>query len=239
MDFKIAGTKDGITAIQMDTKTKGLPLDVVKVTLEQGHKARLEIIKAMDKVLVQARPELSEYAPRIVIFKINQDKIRDVIGPGGKVINKIIEETGVQIDIEPDGTVMVTSNNGDNGEKAVSWIKNITREVEVGEVFQGKVTRILDFGAMVEVLPGQEGLVHISEMANYRVNKVTDIVKIGEAVSVKVINIDDQGRINLSIKALLPNTYNKDNDRGGSRGNDYGDKRNQKRFFDHPKRKRF
>jgi len=202
MDFKMAGTKDGITVIQLDTKTKGLPLNVVKQTLEQGLKARLEIIKVMEEVIAQSRPELSPYAPRIISFKINPDKIRDVIGPGGKIINKIIEETGVQIDIEPDGLVMITAINEEAGQKAAEWIRNIVREVEVGETFEGKVTRLFDFGAMVEILPGQEGLIHISELAYQRVNKVDDIVKIGDVVKVKVIGIDEKGRTNLSLKAM-------------------------------------
>jgi len=213
MDFKIAGTKDGITAIQLDTKTKGLPLEIIKQTLTQGLKARLEILKEMDQVIAQPRAELSPYAPRIISFKINPDKIREVIGPGGKVINEIIAQTGVQIDIEPDGLVMITAIDSENGKKAEEWIKNIVRVVEIGEVFEGKVTRLFDFGAMVEVLPGQEGMVHISELANYRVNNVSDVVKIGDVVKVKVIKIDEKGRINLSIKALLPKSdkdYNSD-----------------------------
>jgi len=204
MDFKIAGTKDGITAIQLDTKTSGLPLDIVKQTFDQGLKARLEILKAMDKVISAPRPELSEYAPRIVSFNINPDKIREVIGPGGKIINEIIDKTGVQIDIEPDGLVMVTATEGDGAQEAVDWIKNIVREVEVNEVFEGTVTRALDFGAFVEILPGQEGMVHISELAHHHVNQVEDVVKTGDTVKVKVIKIDEKGRINLSMKALLP-----------------------------------
>jgi polyribonucleotide nucleotidyltransferase len=204
MDFKIAGSKDGITAIQLDTKTKGIPMDVVKKTLDQGLDARLEILKAMDKVITAPRTDLSEYAPKIVSFKINPDKIREVIGPGGKIINKIIEETGVQIDIEDDGTVNVTAVSGSEGDKAVDWIKNIVREVEVGETFEGPVTRMFDFGAMVEILPGQEGMVHISELAHHRVGQVSDVVKAGDTVKVKVIKIDEKGRINLSMKELLP-----------------------------------
>jgi polyribonucleotide nucleotidyltransferase len=216
MDFKIAGSKDGITAIQLDTKTKGLPLPVIKQTLQQGLQARLEILEAMLKIIPAPRPELSPYAPRIISFKINPDKIREVIGPGGKVINKIIEETGVQIDIEPDGLVLVTALVAENGDKAVEWIKNIVREVEVGEIFTGKVSRIFDFGAMVEILPNQEGMIHISELAWYRVGKVSDIVKIGDVVNVKVIGIDEKGRINLSMKALLPRPENRDNNGGNT-----------------------
>ncbi|MFA5022522.1 MAG: polyribonucleotide nucleotidyltransferase [Patescibacteria group bacterium] len=204
MDFKVAGTKDGITAIQLDTKTKGIPMSVVKQTLNQALKARLEILAVMNKIIPQPRAELSTYAPRITSFKIDPEKIREVIGPGGKIINKIIEETGVQIDIEPDGLVMVTGTDEENSKKAVEWIKNIVRVVEVGEVFTGKVTRLFDFGAMVETLPGQEGMVHISELDWKRVNKVDDVVKIGDVVTVKVIKIDEKGRVNLSLKAMKP-----------------------------------
>ena len=154
----------------------------------------------MNKTIDKPREELSEYAPKIVSFHINPEKIRDVIGPGGKIINEIIEKTGVQIDIEDDGLVVVTSVNKEALDKASEWIKNIVREVVVGEVFQGKVSRILDFGAFVEILPYQEGMVHISELAPYRVNKVEDVVKTGDIIPVKVIKIDDMGRINLSLK---------------------------------------
>ena len=223
MDFKIAGTKDGITAIQLDTKTSGIPLDIVKQTLEQGRTARLEILQVMDKAIKEARSELSEYAPRIVSFMINPDKIREVIGPGGKVINEIIDATGVQIDIEDDGTVMVTGI-GEGAETAIKWIKDIVREVEVGEEFEGKVTRIFDFGAMVEVLPGKEGMVHVSELSHSHVNKVTDAVNIGDTVKVKVIKIDEKGRVNLSMRALLPRGENdNDNKPGGffKKGKDF------------------
>ncbi|MDD2807368.1 MAG: polyribonucleotide nucleotidyltransferase [Patescibacteria group bacterium] len=218
MDFKIAGTKDGVTAIQLDTKTKGLPMTVIKQTLEQGLQARLEILAVMDKAIAAPRAELSKYAPRIVSFKINPDKIREVIGPGGKIINQIIDETGVQIDIEDDGMVMVTGPDGEGSKRAVEWIKNIVREIEVGEVFTGKVSRIFDFGAMVEILPGQEGMAHISELAHYRVNKVTDVVNLGDTVTVKVINIDEKGRVNLSLKAMSDRP-------AGSPGEDHGDDR--------------
>lgn len=203
MDFKAAGTRDGITAIQMDTKTKGLSPQIVHETLEQARQARMKILDAMDAVLSAPRPELSPYAPRIISFKINPEKIRDVIGPGGKIINEIIDATGVDIDIEDDGLVMITSVSAENGQKALDWVKSLTREVMAGEVFDGKVTRLMDFGAFVEVLPNQEGLVHISELAHYHVNRVTDILNIGDEVKVKVIEIDDQGRINLSRKALI------------------------------------
>lgn len=203
MDFKVAGTRDGITAIQLDTKTTGLMPQIVHETLVQAREARIKILDVMDAVLASPRPELSPWAPRIVSFKIPTDRIRDVIGPGGKMINEIIDATGVTIDIEDDGLVMITSTSPEASEKAVAWIKNLTREVKAGEIFDGKVTRLMDFGAFVEVLPKQEGLVHISELAHYRVNRVTDIVNVGDAVKVKVIEIDEMGRINLSRKALI------------------------------------
>ena len=201
MDFKIAGTKKGITAIQMDVKIDGINDKILKEALELGKRARLQIIEKMDKVLGKPRPELSPWAPRIYTLQIKPDKIREVIGPGGKIINEIIEKCEVSIDIEDSGRVFVTAEKEEAAQKAVEWIKNITREVKVGETFQGKVKRILNFGAFVEILPGQEGLVHISQLAPYHVEKVEDVVKVGDMVTVKVISIDEQGRINLSIKA--------------------------------------
>jgi polyribonucleotide nucleotidyltransferase len=200
MDFKVAGTAKGITAIQLDVKISGLTLPMIQETLTQALKGRLKILEKMNTVIAAPRPDLSPYAPRIYPLQINPDKIRDVIGPGGKIINEIIAKTGVQIDIEDSGLIMVTALSKESAEKALEWIKNLTREVQVGETFQGKVTRILDFGAFVEVLPKQEGLVHISQLAPYRVNQVTDIVNIGDVIPVKVIEIDEMGRINLSLK---------------------------------------
>lgn len=206
MDFKIAGTKKGITAIQMDTKTLGLTLSQVEETLEQGRVARMAILEQMATTLPESRKELSQYAPRILTIQINPEKIRDVIGPGGKVIHEITDKTGATIDIEQTGFIFVTSVSAEGAQKAIEWIKNLTREVAVGEVFTGKVTRLMDFGAFVEVLPKQEGLVHISELAPYRVARVSDVVNIGDEVEVKVIGIDELGRINLSRRALLPPT---------------------------------
>ncbi len=200
MDFKVAGTKDGILAIQMDVKIKGVNEKILEEALEAAKKARIKILEQMEKVITRHRPELSPFAPRILTIQINPDKIREVIGPGGKIINEIIDECGVQIDIEDSGMVFITAEKEEAGKKAKEWIENITREVKVGEVFQGKVKRIMAFGAFVEILPGQEGLVHISQLADYRVNKVEDIVKIGQMIPVKVIEIDEQGRINLSLK---------------------------------------
>lgn len=219
MDFKVAGTGDGITAIQMDTKTGGLSLEICEKTLAQAKEARMEILAKITKTIGEPRKELSPYAPRIVSFHIDPEKIREVIGTGGKTINEIIDACGVEIDIEQDGLVMVTGVNKENTEKAVEWIQNIVKEVEPGEIYPGKVTRLMDFGAFVEFLPGHEGLVHISELANQRVNTVEDVVKIGDEVTVKVINIDELGRINLSIKQADPN-YNPElderrQDRGG------------------------
>ena len=200
MDFKVAGTKDGILAIQMDVKIKGVNEKILGEALEAAKKARLQILEKMEKIISKPRQELSPFAPRILIIQINPDKIREVIGPGGKIINEIIDECGVQIDIEDSGNIFITAEKEEAGKKAKEWIENITREVKVGEIFQGKVKRIMAFGAFVEILPGQEGLVHISQLANYRVNKVEDIVKIGQMIPVKVIEIDEQGRINLSLK---------------------------------------
>lgn len=207
MDFKIAGTRDGITAIQMDTKTSGLPWSVVEQTFTQARKARHQILDLIEATIPAPRVELSKYAPRIVSFMINPDRIRDVIGPGGKVINEIIATHKVEIDIEDNGQVMVTSANPESLQKAVDWIKQLTREVKVGESFEGPVTRTLDFGAFVEILPKVEGLVHISEMAPYRVNRVEDIVKIGQVVKVIVHEIDSLGRVNLSMKRAEGNVF--------------------------------
>ncbi|MFH1146021.1 MAG: polyribonucleotide nucleotidyltransferase [bacterium] len=204
MDFKVAGTKEGITAIQLDIKLGGIPLVACKEALEGAYKARLQILEVMDKALAAPRPDLSPYAPRIITMKINPDKIRDVIGPGGKMIKEIIDKTGVEIDIEQDGTVFITAPTSEGSDKAIEWIKNLTREVMAGEIFKGKVTRLMDFGAFVEILPKQEGLVHISELAWERVPTVESIVKVGDEIEVKVMEIDSMGRLNLSRKALLP-----------------------------------
>jgi len=200
MDFKVAGTKEGITAIQMDVKISGITEKILTETLAQGKIARIKILDEMEKVLSRPRPELSPFAPRILTIQINPEKIREVIGPGGKMINEIIEECGVSIDVEKTGKIFVTAEKEEAAKKAISWIKNITREIRIGEVFQGKVKRILEFGAFVEILPGQEALLHISKMAPYRVKRVEDIVKVGDIIPVEVISIDEQGRINLSLQ---------------------------------------
>lgn len=202
MDFKVAGTEKGITAIQMDVKIEGVSVAILKEAIQKARDARLHILNIMNKTISAPKPEMSPYAPRITSFRINPDKIRDVIGPGGKKINEIIAETGVSIDIEDDGLVMITSKDAEAAQKATAWIKDITREVVAGEIFQGKVIKLMTFGAFVEILPGQEGLVHISELAHNRVEKVEDVVKVGDIIAVKVKNIDDQGRINLTHKGV-------------------------------------
>ncbi len=198
MDFKVAGTKDGITAIQVDIKIDGLSYEVIAEAFERTRIARMHIL---DNVLLKAIPapreEISKYAPKIITMSINPDKIKDVIGSGGKTINKIIAETGVKIDIEDDGSVFIASNDTEGANKAVEMIKNITMELEKGNTYEGKVVRIMNFGAFVEVAPGKEGMVHISKLAKERVEKVEDVVKIGDTIRVKVIEIDDQGRVNM------------------------------------------
>ncbi|MDD4624828.1 MAG: polyribonucleotide nucleotidyltransferase [Candidatus Paceibacterota bacterium] len=201
MDFKVAGTKNGVNAIQLDVKTLGLTKEILEETMIKAKKAREEILAKMQSVIAEPRKELSQYAPRIFVFSIKPEKIREVIGSGGKVINEIIDTCGVTIDIEDSGKVFITGEKEEAAKKAMDWIKNIVREVKAGEFFpQGKVKRILDFGAFVEILPGQEGMVHISQLADRRVEKVTDVVSVGDIIPVKVISIDQQGRINLSLK---------------------------------------
>jgi len=203
MDFKVAGTKAGVTAIQMDIKIAGISRSILKDALEQARKGRLFIMERMMEAISQPRPELSPYAPRIITTTIDPDKIREVIGPGGKTIKKIIEETGVKIDIEDDGRVFIAAVDGEAGKKALKIIEDLTRDVEVGKIYIGKVQRIMNFGAFVEILPGKEGLVHISHLAEERVPKVEDVVAIGDEILVKVTEIDRQGRINLSRKEAL------------------------------------
>ena len=203
MDFKVAGTRDGITAIQMDIKISGITREVLQQALEQARKGRLFILDKMLAVIDKPRAELSPYAPRMLTFEIDPEKIRDVIGPGGKTIRKIIEETGVDIDIEDDGRVFITSVDSAAGEKAKAIIDRLTSDVEVGKTYLGKVVRLMNFGAFVEILPGKEGLVHISQLAKERVARVEDVVQVGDEILVKVIEIDKLGRINLSRKALL------------------------------------
>lgn len=204
MDFKITGTKDGITAMQMDTKTQGLTWEIVEQTIKQNKEGRDIIMEKVISAIAEPRKEMSPYAPRIVTIMINPDKIRDVIGPGGKVINKIIDDTGVEIDIEQDGRVMITSNDGEAMKKAIKIIEDLTHEITAGEQYEGTVVRLEDFGAFVNILPGQDGLVHVSEIKWERVGKPSDVLKIGDKVKVQVKEIDNLGRVNLSMKVLMP-----------------------------------
>ncbi|MFJ8256800.1 polyribonucleotide nucleotidyltransferase [Peribacillus asahii] len=203
MDFKVAGTAKGVTALQMDIKIDGLSREILEEALQQAKRGRMHILDSMLATLSEPRVELSRYAPKILTMSINPDKIRDVIGPSGKQINKIIEETGVKIDIEQDGTVFISSTEQEMNVKAKKIIEDIVREVAVGEQYLGKVKRIEKFGAFVEIFNGKDGLVHISELAEERVGKVEDVVKIGDEILVKVTEIDKQGRVNLSRKAVL------------------------------------
>lgn len=198
MDFKVAGTKNGITAIQVDIKIDGLTMDIIKQAFERTRTARMYILdNIMLKAIAEPRKEISKYAPKILTMSINPDKIKDVIGSGGKTINKIIAETGAKIDIEDDGRVFIAAEDTEAADRAVKMIKDITMELELGETYMGKVVRIMNFGAFVEVVPGKEGMIHISKLAKERVEKVEDVVKVGDAVKVKVIEIDDQGRVNM------------------------------------------
>ncbi len=222
MDFKVAGTKDGITSLQMDIKIKGVTSEVLKEALDKAYTGRMFILEKMLNVISEPRKDLSKYAPRIIHTVIDPDKIRDVIGPGGKVIRKIIEETGAEIDIEDDGRVFIAAVDQDAGRKAFDFIESLTKDVEVGKIYMGRVTKVMDFGAFVEVipgvlgLPGKEGLVHISQLAHYRVNKVEDVVKEGDQVMVKAVGYDSQGRLKLSKKEAMPRDKQprEDGDRG-------------------------
>ncbi|HEC2240557.1 TPA: polyribonucleotide nucleotidyltransferase [Staphylococcus delphini] len=203
MDFKVAGTTEGITAIQMDIKIDGLTKEVIEEALEQARKGRLAILEHMMQTIDQPRKELSAYAPKVEIMQIKPEKIRDVIGPGGKQINEIIDATGVKLDIEQDGTVYIGSTEQDMINQARAWIESIVREAEVGQVYDAKVKRIEKFGAFVELFPGKDALVHISQISNERINKVEDVLNIGDTLKVKVTEIDKQGRVNASHKVLL------------------------------------
>jgi len=204
MDFKVAGTEKGITAIQMDIKIKGIGRDILRDALEQARVGRLFILNKMKDLISEPKPELSPYAPKIIQMKIDADKIRDVIGAGGKVINKIIDETGVKIDIENDGSIFISAPDQESGRNAQAIIENIVKDPIVGEVYKGKVIKIMNFGAFVEILPGKEGLVHISHIARERINKVEDVLSEGQEIDVKILEIDPQGKISLSRKVLLP-----------------------------------
>jgi len=204
MDFKLAGSRKGVTAIQMDIKVKGLTIEFLKEVMKRATTAKLQILDVMDAAIAQPNPEMSKYAPRLTTLQINPEKIREVIGKGGEVINKIIAETGVEIDIEDDGNVIVAAVDGEAAQKAIDWIKSIVAEPEVGKIYDGRVVKLMDFGAFVEFMPGKEGLVHVSQISNDRVEKVSDVLKEGQEVKVKLTEIDSQGRKNLSMKAALP-----------------------------------
>ncbi|HLC63828.1 MAG TPA: S1 RNA-binding domain-containing protein, partial [Patescibacteria group bacterium] len=225
MDFKVAGTITGITAIQLDIKLGGISLEVCAETLKKAKEARLKILEVMQEAIAEPRAELSPYAPRIVILHIDPDKIRDVIGPGGKVIHEITEKCEVEIDIEQDGTVFVTSVNEEGSKKAVQWIEDLTREIQVGEEFEGDVIQIVkgangdgEIGAIVQLLPGKDGMIHISNVAWERIDKITDVLNVGDKVKVKVMEVDkERNRIGLSRKELLPKPEGFQ-DRGPRRG---------------------
>ncbi len=206
MDFKVAGTADGITALQMDTKLKGVPSEILEKALYQAREARLFILDQMQQTISSSRSEMSQYAPRVYQITIDPDKIGAVIGTGGKTIRSIIAETKATIDINNEGTVLIGSPNAEAAQKAIQIIESLTKEVEIGSVYTGKVTRLMNFGAFVEILPGKEGLVHISELADHHVAQVEDVVKVGDEVTVKVINIDHMGRTNLSRRATMEAT---------------------------------
>jgi polyribonucleotide nucleotidyltransferase len=203
MDFKVAGTREGITALQMDIKVKGLTHEILAQALEQAREARLFVLDKMLAVIPKARSEMSPYAPRITTIMINPDKIRDIIGPGGKMIRKITEETGAQIDVEDDGRVFIAAVDQEGGKKAIDWIKGLTDEVEVGKIYKGKVVRMMPFGLFVEVLPNQDGLVHVSKLTDHRVERPEEVANVGDEIMVKATEVDSQGRLNLSRQAAI------------------------------------
>jgi len=203
MDFKVAGTRQGITALQMDIKIKGISYEIMAEALAQAHEARLFILDRMHEAMPEVRPELSPYAPRITIVHIDPEKIGTVIGPGGKVIRRIQEETGVKIDIEEDGSVYIASTDGPSAKRAQAMIESLVEEAQIGKIYTGKVVRTTDFGAFVEILPGQDGMVHISQLADYHVPSVEDVVHVGDEIMVMVTDIDSEGKIRLSRQAVL------------------------------------
>ncbi len=199
MDFKVAGTKNGITALQLDVKIEGINPELSLEVLERAFEARMQIMRVMLEAIPAPRKELSPYAPRIISMKIDPEKIGDVIGTGGKIINEIIDETGVNIDIEDDGNIFITADDPKQAQKAKEWIEKLTKDIEVGDVYDGKVAKVMDFGAFVELTPGKDGLIHISNLSNKRVDKVTDVIKEGEVVKVKVLDVQDDGKISLKL----------------------------------------
>jgi len=202
MDFKVAGTSKGITALQMDIKIQGITEEIMEIALEQAHEARLHILAEMNKVIDAPRESVSENAPAMAMLKIHPDKIRDVIGKGGATIRSITEQTGASIDIDDDGSIRIYGEDGDSRDKAVEMVNEITAEAEVGRLYRGKIARIVDFGAFVTILPGKDGLVHISQISKERVENIADYLKEGEEITVKVLDTDARGRIKLSIKEI-------------------------------------
>jgi polyribonucleotide nucleotidyltransferase len=200
MDFKVAGTANGITAIQMDNKVGGVTREVMRQALHQARDARLFVLSVMEKALQTPRTEVSMYAPRIVTIHVRPDKIREIIGPGGKVIRALVEETGCKIDIEDDGTVVIASADGAAIDKAIAAIQAITAEPEVGRIYKGRVRKVVEFGAFVEIMPGTDGLLHISQLSNERVRSVEDVVHEGDEISVKVLEVGRDGKIRLSLR---------------------------------------
>ena len=233
MDFKVAGTTEGITAIQLDTKAKYLPMAMIPEVFSQAREARLKILEVLNSAIQEPREELSQFAPRILTVNIPVERIGEVIGPGGKMIRSIVERTGAKIDIEDDGTVFISSLKAEGGEEAAKIIRDMTQDVELGEEYTGTVTRLMNFGAFVEILPGKEGLIRISDLAWEYVESVEAVLKVGDEVKVVVNEIDDQGRTNLSRKALLPKPEGYQErapregggDRGGREGGDGGGNR--------------
>jgi polyribonucleotide nucleotidyltransferase len=200
MDFKVTGTSDGVTAIQLDSKIEGINIEILKDALAQAKQARLFILDKIEDTLKEPRADLSKYAPRITVITVPQDKIKDIIGPGGKMIKQIVADTGVKIDIDDDGKVAIASSDAEAAKKAIEIVKGLVAEAEVGKIYQGKITRLMNFGAFCEILPNKEGLIHVSELSEGFVKNVEDVVKVGDIVKVKVIEIDKMKRINLSIK---------------------------------------
>lgn len=218
MDFKVAGTNTGITALQMDIKIEGITKEIMQIALNQAQGARKHILSVMDEAISGAREDISEFAPRIHTMKISAEKIKDVIGKGGAVIRALTEETGTTIEIEDDGTIKIAATEGAAAKEAIRRIEEITAEVEVGRIYTGKVARLADFGAFVTVLPGKDGLVHISQIAEKRVEKVSDYLTEGQEVQVKVLEIDRQGRVRLSMKEAVEKPAEEANDASEAKG---------------------
>ncbi|MDD3803986.1 MAG: polyribonucleotide nucleotidyltransferase, partial [bacterium] len=232
MDFKVAGTRDGITGLQLDTKIEGITMDVLKEGFSQAKEGRMHILGIMESVISQPKESLSQYAPRLIMFTVPKDKIGLVIGPGGKMIRSIIESTGVKIDIDDDGKVTIASTDGESSEKARSMIVSLVKDVERGEVYQGKIVKITSFGAFIELLPGKEALLHISQYAHERIENLQDHIRVGDIVEVKVTAIDDNGKVSVSRKALLDSAthssprhhYNRHDEKKENSGNSPEDK---------------